>query len=579
MMKGIVAAPGMALAPAYIVSEPERAIPKLTIKDVPEELGRFRCATAVCRSQIETIMADLEGAADPQTIEILDFQLLLLEDTSYTGDIEGIISDRKVNAEYAVKSASAKYISRIESFTDNDYLRERTADISDLSQRLISVLSGVSTVIAEPDGPYIAIGRDIAPSRVAELNKAKLTGIVLEKGGITSHCVIISRSLGIPCLIETRGVLDAVEPGDTILLDAVSGEAVPFPDSARIKSYNEYVENEKIQKVILGEYKDRRSETLDGATMKVFANITMSTESDNVMQQGGEGVGLFRSELLYMSQPDRPPSEEKQYHEYARAAKTLDGRPLIIRTLDIGGDKQINYMDIGREDNPFLGYRAIRYCIDHPEVFMPQISAILRAGAVGNVLMMFPMISCKSELIAAKQIVAHVGAELRAKGIQYDSAMKIGMMVETPAAAADAGIFAKEADFFSIGTNDLSQYLFAADRANAKVTNLISWFQPTLLRVIDRVVAAAKSGGIEVDICGQAAEINALVPVWLAMGVDNLSVSIPRITAVRRRICTLNRSDCVKLADDVLALDSAEEVERTLADFDERNAVYDSKTI
>ena len=577
-MKGIVAALGMALAPAYIVSEPERSIPKLAIKDIPEEIERFRCASAACGSQIEAIIADLEGAADPQTIEILDFQLLLLEDTSYTGDIESIITGKGLNAEFAVESASEKYISRLESFTDNDYLRERTADISDLSRRLISVLSGDSAE-TEPDGPYIAVGLDIAPSRVAELSRTRLAGIILEKGGVTSHCVIISRSLGIPCLIETQGVLDAVKPGDMVLLDAVLGEVVLFPDSARISAYNEYIANDKVNKAILGDYRNRRSETLDGARMKVYANITMSAESENVLQQGGEGIGLFRSELLYMSQPDRPPSEEKQYHEYARVAKTLGGRPLIIRTLDIGGDKQVGYMDIGKEDNPFLGYRAIRYCLDHPEVFMPQISAILRAGSVGNVQLMFPMIACKSELVAAKQVVEHVKAELRAKGIGYDPDMKIGMMVETPAAAIDAEVFAKEVDFFSIGTNDLSQYLFAADRANAKVTSLNSWFQPTLLRVVGRVAKAAKSEGIEVDICGQAAEIDALVPVWLAMGIDNLSVSIPHITSVRRRICTLNSPDCARIADAVLALDSSAEVECMLTDFDERNAMYDNKRI
>jgi phosphotransferase system enzyme I (PtsI) len=278
-----------------------------------------------------------------------------------------------------------------------------------------------------------------------------------------------------------------------------------------------------------------------------------------------------------MAQTARPPSEDAQYTQYAAAAKTLNGRPLVIRTLDVGGDKQIPYMDIAKEDNPFLGYRAIRYCLDHPEIFLPQISAILRAGALGNVWMMFPMITCKAELRQAKQLVAEAAADLKARGIPHDPDMKLGMMMETPAAAIDAARFAGEVDFFSIGTNDLSQYLFAADRANAKVSGLISHFQPSLLRVIHQISAAANAGGIEVDICGQAAEVDALIPVWLAMGITNLSVSIPRITAVRKRICGLNKSECERLLGEILQLDTSTEVEQALNAFSGREAQFEKQ--
>ena len=563
-MKGIVASPGMALASAYLVVQPEIIVQERIVPDISGELERFRNALAECYSQIENIIESMNDAVDPQTAEIMDFQLLLLEDTDFINDIESVISVQHVNAEYAVKTASNVYISRLQCITDNDYLRERATDVADLSQRLIAVLSGIIMDIAEPEKPYIAIGRDIALSIVAGLDKGKLRGIILENGGITSHCVILSRSYGIPCLIETSGILDYAEQGESILLDAVSGEVIRNPDDAHTQQYHEYIIREAGEKASLERYVSCESKTLDGLEMKVFANITMSAEAESVVRQGGEGVGLFRSELLYMEQTGRPPSEEIQYTEYSKTAKALGGKPLVIRTLDIGGDKQIDYLDMGKEDNPFIGYRAIRYCLNHPEIFKPQISAILRSGADGNVWMMFPMITCKSEIIAAKSIVKQIGEELRAKGIPFDPDMKIGIMIETPAAAVDADILAKEVDFFSIGTNDLSQFLFAADRANAKLIHLNSPFQPTLLRTIQKVSAAAIKAGIEVDICGQAAEVEALTPVWLAMGITNLSVSIQRITSVRKRICGLSKQNCDALLDTVINLETAEEVELAL---------------
>jgi len=561
----------MALAQAYIVTQPEISTEKRTVPDALLELERLKGAASVCYSQVEDIMSGLDGSVDPQTVEILDFQLLLLEDTDFIGKIEDAVAAQEVNAEYAIHSVSEEYIAMLDGMTDNDYLRGRVADVADLSQRLINELSGVGNKTAEPDGPYIAVGRDIAPSKVAELDKRKLKGIVLEEGGITSHCVILARSLGIPCLIEATGILVALAPGDTLLLDAVSGKALSNPDAERTQAYHEYAAGREKEKASLSKYIGLKSESADGVEMKVFANIATSAEAAEVVGQGGEGVGLFRSELLYMSQQWRAPTEEAQYAEYSAAAKALGGRPLIIRTLDVGGDKQIGYIDIGREDNPFLGYRAIRYCLDHHEIFMPQISAILRAGTDGDVQMMFPMITCKKEVVEARQVVARVRDDLDAKGVAYDHDMKIGMMVETPAAAADARILAKAVDFFSIGTNDLSQYLFAADRANAKLTALNSSLQPALLRVINEISAAAREEGIEIDICGQAAEVDALIPVWLAMGITNLSVSIPRITAVRRRIRGLRKADCELLLNKVLRLETVDEVGQALSGFSERS--------
>ena len=566
-MKGIVAAPGMMLAPARIISEPKIVVNKQPVVDVEGELARLGRAIFDCSARIERLMDGMGDSVDPQTIEILDFQLLLLEDTDFIGKIEQTVSEQHINAEYATKEISDGYIAYLEGLVDNEYLRERTADVADLTQQLIAVLSGIDLTVSEPDGAYIAIGTDLAPSVVAELDKKKLQGIILEKGGLTSHCAILAKSLGIPCLIKVGGILETVKSDEVILLDAISGEVVLNPNDEQTQAYEKYRTIDAKEKASLQAYINRASLTPDGAEIEIYANITTKAEAEEVVRQGGEGVGLFRSELLYMSQTHRPPSEEKQYAEYAAAAQALDGRPLVIRTLDVGGDKQIDYLDIDQEENPFLGYRAIRFCLDRPDIFKPQIAAILRAGAVGNVWMMFPMITCISEVVRAKQLVEQVKEELTERRVPFDPAMKVGIMVETPAAAFDAERLAREVDFFSLGTNDLSQYLFAADRTNANVAALNSHFQPTLLRVIHSVVQAAHKAGIEVDICGQAAEIDSLIPLWLSMGVDILSVSVPLITTVRKRLCKTYLSKCGKLLDTVLRLNTAEQVEQELNKF------------
>ena len=566
-MKGIVAAKGMALATAHILKEPDIVVEKYLVDDSSYELTRLRNAISDCHDQIEQLISENEDSIDAQTVEILDFQLLILEDTDFIKKIETIIIEENLNAEYAVESASNEYIEFLKNLQDNAYLSERASDIADLVYRILSVLMGIQTEEIEPNQPYIAIGVDIAPSLIASLDKGRLKGIILEKGGITSHCVILSRSLGIPCLINTDGILNRIKGGEQVFLDAISGKAFVEPNDECIQSYFEYVAEDAKEKEELKAYIHCDSRTIDGVEVKIFANISTESEAQEAVHSGCEGVGLFRTELLYMAQTHLPPSEEKQYAEYSETARVLGDRPLVIRTLDIGGDKQIGYMKIEEEENPFLGYRAVRYCLDNPEIFKPQIAAILRAGVKGNVWIMFPMITNKTEIQRAKQLVEEVKTELAAQGKQFSTDMKIGMMIETPAAAFDAKMFAKEVDFFSIGTNDLSQYLFAADRTNSRLAYLNSHYQPTLLRMMNQVIKSAKEAGIEVDICGQAAEVDNLVPLWVAMGVDNLSVSIPRIPSVRKRVCELNKLECEVLLNDIMRLDTADEVEHMLDKF------------
>ena len=564
-MNGKIASKGMAFAAACLICEPEIRIEQQKTGNPQRELERFRAAQARCAVRLEELIGEAEQRENREAGEILDFQLLMLEDTDYLGKIEQKILRENWGCEYAVDEASKSYQQYLRSLTDNPYLRERATDVGDLSKRLICELLGIDDSIPEPEGPYIVVAEDLTPSQVTELDDRKLKGIILEKGALAAHAVIIAKSRGIPCLINVSGVTGQVRNGQDLLLDCFKGRLIVEPDENEILDYRRYSEEQQREAKLLEAYRQRRTETTDGFGMKVFANITSCQETEELVRQGGEGVGLFRTELLYMEKSSAPPSEAAQYEVYKKAAQTLEGRLLIIRTLDVGGDKKIPYLDIPPEDNPFLGYRAIRYCLEHEDLFREQLSAILRASAYGTVAVMFPMISTQDEIMAAKGILDSVKAELSEKGIAFDPAIKVGMMVETPAAALDARRFAGLVDFFSIGTNDLTQYLFAADRMNDRVSHLNSYFQPGLLRCVNHIVSSAHAAGIEVDICGQAGELQELIPVWIGMGVDGLSVSIPMITRVRRTICEASKAECERLLSQILNLDTEAEAREALA--------------
>lgn len=556
-MKGLVASTGMAYANSFVIAAQNFNIDATrSVKEV--EFPRLDAAIQTCSVALLNII-ESENTA-PETAEILDFQLLMLEDTEYLGKINALI-DSGNTAEYAVKTASLEYSTFLSLLTDNDYLRERAGDITDLANRVLGVLLGYSAKV-EPEGDYIAIAVDLAPSQVAELDRNKLKGIILQEGGISSHSVIIAKSLGIPCLIGTTGIMN-VPDNRPILLDAIAGEAIVEPTAAKIREFEKFAEAKKAEAEVLSKYLGVPSVTCDGAQMRIFANITSASEAQMLLSQGAEGVGLFRSELLYMAGQSAP-SEEKQFSEYNNSAKALEGRPLVIRTLDVGGDKEIPYLNIPKEANPFLGFRAIRYCLESAAIFKTQLAAILRSSANGNVQIMFPMITKLEELRAAKAVVEEVKSELREKNICFDENIKIGIMIETPAAALDAQRLAKECDFFSLGTNDLTQYIFAADRNNAFVAGLNSYFAPVLLRTINSVAKAAHEADIEIDICGQAGEVSALIPLWIAMGIDAVSVSAPAVLRVRAQICSSTKADCCALLESVLAADTEAKIKNIL---------------
>ena len=557
-MKGTVAVGGMTLSQACLFLEGQADVSPHHVENTDAELQRLQTASALCAGELSALIESLRQNAVADQAEILDFQLLLLEDENYMGRIAGIVQGEQVNCEYAVARHSRLYREEL-SALDNPYLNERAADISDIEQRLLRALSRRGKT-ALPSHPVIAVAQDLTPSQVVELGHGKLEGIILEKGGLSSHCVILARSMGIPCIIGAAGILAQVEQGQPVLLDAEAGEIVPSPDEEAVRRYRQYQEAKQRERQSLEQFRCGKTATADGRTMKVYANITSHLEVPGILEQGGEGVGLLRTEMLYMEQ-DAPPDEETQFSFYSAIVKGLAGRPLIIRTLDVGGDKSIPYLGIPPEENPFLGYRAIRYCLDHPEIFKPQLAAILRAAALGPVRLMLPMVAAAGEVVQAKEIIAAVRRELEDRGTAAGP-VPVGIMVETPAAAVMADQLAGLVDFFSIGTNDLTQYLFAADRNNARVASLNSYFQPALLRMVERICRCAHEKGIEVGICGQAGEVEQLIPLWVGMGVDELSVSIPSIPRVRRRISRCDTAACRELAGRALACISEAEVRK-----------------
>ena len=557
-MKGTVAVGGMALSQAYLVIDRKTDVSAYRVEKTDEELQRLQAASARCAKELSALIEGLRQDADPEQAEILDFQLLLLEDENYMGQIVHTIQKEQINCEYAVAHHSRLYREEL-SALDNPYLNERVADISDIEQRLLQALSCREKATL-PTAPVIAVAQDLTPSQVVELGHGKLEGIILEKGGLSSHCVILARSMGIPCIIGAAGVLAQVEQGMPLLLDGETGEIVLSPDDETVRSYRQYEEARRQELCSLEQFRQAKTMTADGKTMKVYANITTNLEVPGVLEQGGEGVGLLRTEMLYMER-DAAPDEETQFALYSAIVKGLEGRPLIIRTLDVGGDKSIPYLGISPEENPFLGYRAIRYCLDHPEIFRPQLAAILRAAAFGPVQLMLPMIAATDEVERAKEAIDGVRRELKERG-SATGPVSVGVLMETPAAAVMAEQLAEMVDFFSIGTNDLTQYLFAADRNNAQVAALNSYFQPALLRVVEHICRCAHEKGVEVGICGQAGEVEQLIPLWVGMGVDELSVSIPSIPRVRRRIKGCDTAACRELVERVLQCSSDTEVRK-----------------
>ncbi len=570
-MRGTSASAGIGIGKAVVVEETDLKIKKETIADPEAEKVRFQAAVKKAIEETEVLAKDLATRVGPKEAEILNGHLLLFSDMFLLGEIENIIAGESVNSEYAIENVCNTYADTFASMGD-ELMQQRATDMRDIKTRMQKILMGVSSVdiAALPEGSII-VAKDLTPSMTAGIDPAKVTGIVTELGGKTSHSAILARALEIPAVVALEGVLNKVTEGEDIVLDGSEGIVIVNPQKAVKEEYAAKREAFIKEKKELEEYIGKPTVTRDGVHIELVANIGKPADVEKVLQYDGEGVGLFRTEFLFMDRNSMP-TEAEQYEAYRKVASAMNGKPVIIRTLDIGGDKEIPYMGLEKDENPFLGYRAIRFCLDRKEdVYKPQLRALLMASAFGNIRIMVPMVTCLEEYREAKALVEELKKELDAKGISYKKDIQVGIMVETAAASLMADVFAKEVDFFSIGTNDLTQYTMAVDRGNDKVSYLYSPLNPAVLRSIRHVIECGRKEGIMVGMCGEAASDPMLIPLLLAFGLNEFSMSASAILNARKLITGYSTRELQAVADKAMSFATTKEVEDYMKEFIRRS--------
>ncbi len=567
MYKGTNASAGIGIGKVAVVEEKELVIAREAVADSEAEIQRFKGALEVARKQTEELAADLATRVGEKEAEILNGHIMLLSDPMLLGEVESMIEKDQVNSEFAIETVCTNYAEMFASMGD-ELMQQRATDMRDIKTRMQKVLLGVESVdIASLPAGSVILAKDLTPSMTAGINPANVAGIVTELGGRTAHSAILARALEIPAVVALAGILDEVKNGDAIILDGSDGTVILNPNDATLAQYQGKREAFLKEKKELERYIGQPSITKDGVQVEIVANIGKPEDVDKVLQYDGEGVGLFRTEFLFMDR-DAMPTEEEQFEAYRKVAVALDGKPVIIRTLDIGGDKEIPYMGLEKDENPFLGYRAVRFCLDRKDdVYRPQLRALLRASAFGNIKIMVPLVTCIDEYRAVKALVEEIKAELDDKGIKYNPEIQLGIMVETAAASLIADIFAKEVDFFSIGTNDLTQYTMSVDRGNDKISYLYSTFNPAVLRSIKRIISCAREAGIMVGMCGEAASDPMMIPLLLAFGLNEFSMSPSAILRARKLITGYSTQELLAVADKAMSFATAAEVENYMKEF------------
>jgi phosphotransferase system enzyme I (PtsI) len=571
MLKGTSASAGIGIGKAVIVEETELIISKTPVEDAEAEKSRFQSAVKLAMEQTEALAKDLATRVGEKEAEILNGHILLLSDPMLVGEIESTISGENVVSEYAVEAVCNTYADMFASMGD-ELMQQRATDMRDIKTRIQKILLGVSSVdiAALPMGSVI-VAKDLTPSMTAGINPANVTGIVTELGGKTSHSAILARALEIPAVVALEGFLGKVTEGADLVLDGSDGTVFINPDESVKAEYAAKRDAFLKEKKELEQYIGKPTITKDGVTVELVANIGKPEDVEKVIQYDGEGVGLFRTEFLFMDRTAMP-TEDEQFEAYKKAASALNGKPVIIRTLDIGGDKEIPYMGLSKDENPFLGYRAIRFCLDRKEdVYKPQLRALLRASAFGNIRIMVPMVTCLEEIREAKALVEEMKKELDEKGIAYKKDIEIGIMVETAAASLMADVFAKEVDFFSIGTNDLTQYTMSVDRGNDKVSYLYSPLNPAVLRSIRHVIECGRKEDIMVGMCGEAASDPTMIPLLLAFGLNEFSMSASAILNARKLITGYSTKELQEVANQAMSFATAKEVEDFMKEFISRS--------
>lgn len=565
MLKGTGAAPGIAIGEAVIWSGEKFRLHQKSAGGTQEELARLEAALAETRRQLSDMVDKIAGKLGEKEAKIFKAQLLVLDDPMLINQVKEYIREGHLSAEEAVDRAVALLIEKFQALKDT-YLRERAADIKDVGQRLLRNLTEGSSEENRMTKSGIVFALDLTPSETSLLDSSKVLGLVTEEGGKTSHTAILARALNIPAVVGVKGALARVREGDTVIVDGEKGDVLVCPDERTLEFYRHRLEEERKIRKMLAARKDLPAITPDGFQIKVVANIGGPEEAGTVLSAGAEGVGLFRTEFLFLNRHTLP-SEEEQFEAYKKVLAQLAPRQVIIRTLDIGGDKEVPLLKLFREQNPFLGLRAIRLCLRNKELFYTQLRAILRASGFGNLAIMLPMVSDIVEVKQTKEIIGQIKKELAARGEKIAEEIPLGIMVETPAAAIMAGELAAEVDFFSIGTNDLVQYVMAVDRLNEEVSYLYQPFHPAVLRLIQGVVQAAHRFKKWVGICGEMAADPLAVPLLVGMEVDELSMSPGSIPMVKNLIRQIRKSDASELSREVIKLKSANEVMERIRNF------------
>ncbi|WP_434643180.1 phosphoenolpyruvate--protein phosphotransferase [Thermoanaerobacterium thermosaccharolyticum] len=562
MLKGVAASPGIAIGKVFLYTKKFAEINTRNIDEsmVKDEIAKFENAIKLTKEQIEKIKEKTEREFGKDKAEIFEAHLMLANDPELYDSVINMIKNEYVTADNAVNHVIEQHASMMESL-DDKYLKERAVDLRDVGSRIINNLLGIVNVnLSELDEDVIIIAKDLTPSDTATMKKDKVLGFATDVGGRTSHTAIMARSLEIPAVVGTGNVTQNVAGGEIAIVDGNEGIVIINPSDDILKEYEDKLNKYKIRIEKLKELKDLPAVTTDGKQSMLVANIGTPKDVEGALKNGAEGIGLFRTEFLYMNRNDFP-SEEEQFEAYKYVAEKMNGKPVTIRTLDIGGDKKLPYLNMPDEMNPFLGYRAIRLCLDEKEMFKTQLRALLRASAYGNILIMYPMISSVVEVRKANAILNEVKEELDAKGIKYDKNIKVGIMVEIPSAAVTADILAKEVDFFSIGTNDLCQYTLAVDRMNERIKDYYKPFNPAILRLIKNVIDASHKEGIFTAMCGEMAGDPLTTVILLGLGLDEFSMSASSIPNIKNIIRNISYEKAKEFTEMVLNMSTPDEIE------------------
>lgn len=566
-LQGIAASDGIAIAKVYTLTEPDLTVTKVTVEDSEKEVSRLDDALAASIKDVELIKETALKNLGEEEAQVFDAHLMVLSDPELIGQVKDSITSNKVNAESALKEVTDMFISIFAGMEDNPYMQERAADIRDVSKRILAHLLGVK--IPSPatiKDEVIIVAADLTPSDTAQLNRQYVKAFVTDIGGRTSHSAIMARSLEIPAIVGTKEVTSIAKDGDIIIVDGLTGDVFLNPSEEVIAEYRAKAEAFAAQQAEWEKLKDSKTYTKDGHQVELAANIGTPKDLEGVVNNGAEGVGLYRTEFLYMDSHEMP-TEEDQFEAYKAVLEGMNGKPVVVRTMDIGGDKELPYLPLPHEMNPFLGYRAIRISLNEPEMFRTQLRALLRASVYGKLRIMFPMIATLNDFRGAKALLEEEKAKLIAEGVAVSDDIQVGIMIEIPAAAVLAHQFAKEVDFFSIGTNDLIQYTMAADRMNERVSYLYQPYNPSILTLIKHVIDSAHKEGKWAGMCGEMAGDQTAVPLLVGLGLDEFSMSASSVLKTRSLISKLTLSDMQALAAKAInECATVEEVEALVAE-------------